>query len=263
MPGASLVVVKVELEQGSSQGSNSSKNTVTICKTDEVGEICMKSSAVGSSYWGLPGLTNSIFKISPNDNPRNSTSSLTQENAPSDSSQDTTVAAGIGGDYVRTGLLGFLGPGGLVFVCGSKDGLMTITGRKHNTDDIIATVLAVEPMKFIYRGRIAVFSIKVLRDERVCVVAEQRPDCSEEDSFQWMSRVLQAVDSIHQVGLYCLALVPHNHLPKTPLGGIHLSETRRRFIDGCLHPANVLMCPHTCVTNLPKPREVHPDVGKL
>ena len=27
------------------------------------------------------------------------------------------------------------------------------------------------------------------------------------------------------------------------------------------HPANVLMCPHTCVTNLPKPREAHPDVG--
>ena len=24
---------------------------------------------------------------------------------------------------------------------------------------------------------------------------------------------------------------------------------------------NVLMCPHTCVTNLPKPREVHSDVG--
>ena len=44
------------------------------------------------------------------------------------------------------------------------------------------------------------FSIRVLRDERICVVAEQRPDCSEEESFQWMSRVLQAVDSIHQVG---------------------------------------------------------------
>ncbi|EFX85769.1 hypothetical protein DAPPUDRAFT_313551 [Daphnia pulex] len=134
---------------------------------------------------------------------------------------------------------------------------MTVTGRKHNTDDIIATVLAVEPMKFIYRGRIAVFSIRVLRDERICVIAEQRPDCSEEESFQWMSRVLQAVDSIHQVGIYCLALVPPNSLPKTPLGGIHLSETRRRFMEGSLHPANVLMCPHTCVTNLPKPREVH------
>lgn len=134
---------------------------------------------------------------------------------------------------------------------------MTVTGRKHNADDIIATVLAVEPMRFIYRGRIAVFSIKVLRDERVCVIAEQRPDCSEEESFQWMSRVLQAVDSIHQVGIYCLALVPPNHLPKTPLGGIHLCEARRRFLEGSLHPANVLMCPHTCVTNLPKPREIH------
>jgi hypothetical protein len=41
-----------------------------------------------------------------------------------------------------------------------------------------------------------------------------------------------------------LALVPPNHLPKTPLGGIHLTETRRRFLEGSLHPANVLMCPH-------------------
>lgn len=176
-----------------------------------------------------------------------------------------------------------------MFVCGSRDGLMTVTGRKHNADDIIATVLAVEPMKFIYRGRIAVFSIRVLRDERICVIAEQRPECSEEEvsdwsvvcprgsyrfesfvilncglfsffllqSFQWMSRVLQAVDSIHQVGMYCLALVPPNYLPKTPLGGIHLSECKRRFVEGNLHPANVLLCPHTCVTNLPKPREIH------
>lgn len=68
-----------------------------------------------------------------------------------------------------------------MFVCGSRDGLMTVTGRKHNADDIIATVLAVEPMKFIYRGRIAVFSTRVLRDERICVIAEQRPDCSEEE----------------------------------------------------------------------------------
>lgn len=33
--------------------------------------------------------------------------------------------------------------------------------------------------------------MSVLRDERIVVVAEQRPDASEEDSFQWMSRVLQ------------------------------------------------------------------------
>ena len=70
-----------------------------------------------------------------------------------------------------------------------------------------------------------------------------------------MSRVIQAVDSIHQVGIYCLALVDANHLPKTPLGGIHVADTRARFIDGSLHATNLLMCPHSCVTNLPKPRE--------
>ena len=43
--------------------------------------------------------------------------------------------------------------GGLIFVCGSREGLMEVGGRRHNTDDIIATVLAVESMKFIYRGR--------------------------------------------------------------------------------------------------------------
>nr|XP_050050187.1 disco-interacting protein 2-like isoform X4 [Dermacentor andersoni] len=227
LPGAVAAVVKIN-------------DAPYLCKTDEVGEICVSASTCGYAYWGLQGLSNNIFKMQP----------LHQDGRPV---TDQT--------FVRSGLLGFVGPGGLVFVCGTRDGLMQVSSRKHNTDDLIATVLAVEPMKFIYRGRIAVFSIKVLRDERICVVAEQRPDCTEEESFQWMSRVLQAVDSIHQVGIYCLALVPPNYLPKTPLGGIHLPETKRRFLEGSLHPANVLMCPHTCVTNLPKPREVHPEVG--
>ncbi|KAM7369616.1 hypothetical protein PAMP_010926 [Pampus punctatissimus] len=160
--------------------------------------------------------------------------------------------------FVRTGLLSFIGPGGLVFITGKMDGLIMVSGRRHNADDIVATALAVEPMKFVYRGRIAVFSVTVLRDERIVVVAEQRPDSTEEDSFQWMSRVLQAIDSIHGVGVFCLALVPANTLPKTPLGGIHLSEIKQLYLEGGLHPCNVLMCPHTCVTNLPKPRQKQP-----
>ncbi|XP_076311921.1 disco-interacting protein 2-like isoform X3 [Tachypleus tridentatus] len=227
MPGAQVAVVKVN-------------DQPHLCKTDEIGELCVSSSMTGSAYWGLQGLTNTIFKVK----------LLTPDGRPASEH-----------NFIRTGLLGFLGPGGLVFVCGTRDGLMQVSGRKHNSDDIIATVLAVEPMKFIYRGRIAVFSIRVLRDERICVIAEQRLDCTEEESFHWMSRVLQAVDGIHQIGIYCLALVPPNFLPKTPLGGIHLSETKRMLLEGNLHPVNVLMCPHTCVTNLPKPREVHSEVG--
>lgn len=234
----------------------------TVCKTDEVGEICLASSSCGSSYWGLSGLTNSIFRCSPlnEDGSMVRVGSMVRqgtEPAQSRSSCDQTETR----SFVRSGLLGFMGPGSLVFICGTRDGLMQVSGRKHNTDDLIATVLAVEPMKFVYRGRICIFGIKVLRDERICVVAEQRPDCTEEESFQWMSRVLQAVDSIHQVGIYCIALVPPNQLPKTPLGGIHLAEVKRRYLEGSLHPVNVLMCPHTCVTNLPKPREIHSRIG--
>ena len=58
------------------------------------------------------------------------------------------------GHFVRTGLLGFIGEGGLVFICGTMDGLIQIAGRRHNTEDLIATVMAVEPHSFIYKGRL-------------------------------------------------------------------------------------------------------------
>uniref|UniRef100_A0A673CH79 Disco-interacting protein 2 homolog Bb n=1 Tax=Sphaeramia orbicularis TaxID=375764 RepID=A0A673CH79_9TELE len=224
MPGALMCIVRPD---GPPQ----------LCKTDEIGEIIINSRAGGTMYYGLPGLTKNTFEVIP----------VNANGVP------------IGEiPFVRSGLLGFVGPGSLIFVVGKIEGLLMVSGRRHNADDLVATALAVEPVKTVYRGRIAVFSVTVFYDERVVIVAEQRPDASEEDSFQWMSRVLQAIDSIHQVGLYCLALVPANTLPKTPLGGIHISDTKQFFLDGNLHPCNILMCPHTCVTNLPKPRQKQP-----
>ena len=79
-----------------------------VCKTDEVGEIAVSSPAVAGSYWGLPGLTTTTFKVRPEDE------------------EGKTIGEA---EFVRTGLLGFLGPGGLVFVCGSRDGLVTVSGR--------------------------------------------------------------------------------------------------------------------------------------
>lgn len=65
--------------------------------------------------------------------------------------------------------------------------------------------------------RIAVFSVSVLHDERIVVVAEQRPDASEEDSFQWMSRVLQVLLVLlflHQFTYFCLLCwnAEHQHI---------------------------------------------------
>ncbi|PAV86258.1 hypothetical protein WR25_16789 [Diploscapter pachys] len=223
------VVVVVQLEGPS-----------RLCKADEIGEICLCANSTGQSYWALEGQTQATFKVEPlneNDKPIGVLS------------------------YVRSGLIGFMAPDGLVFVVGKKSSLLRVSGRQHSADDIIATVLAVEPMRFVYRGRICVFSVNVLRDERIVIVAEQKAGCSEEDSFNWMNRVLQAIEAIHSVGIYCIALVPPNQLPKAPLGGIHVSETKQRFEAGELHPSTIQMCPHSCILNLPKPRERQSDVG--
>ncbi|PFX26048.1 Disco-interacting protein 2-like C [Stylophora pistillata] len=230
LPGAKIAVVKLE-------------GPPYLCKSDEVGELCISSGATGSAYWGLAGKTNQTFKVQP----------TLDDGAPFEQYPLS--------DFVRTGLLGFLGPGGLVFVCGTADGLIKVSGRRHNSDDLKATILAVDPVKFVYRGSIAIFSLSVLKDDRIVVVAEQRPQCTEEESFQWMSHVLPSVDSIHNVGIYCLCLVASNGLPKTSSGAVHIHETRQKFMEGSLHPANILMCPETCVTNLPQPRQKHPEPG--
>ncbi|CAF0720628.1 unnamed protein product [Rotaria sp. Silwood1] len=225
LPGAIIGIVKID-------------GPPLLCQTDEIGEVVISSKATPNGYWALPGLSTNIFKVIP----------LGSDERPIGTQE-----------FVRSGLLGFLGPGGLLFVTGSREGLMQVAGRKHNSDDLIATALAVEPMKVVYRARVVIFSIRVLRDERIIIVAEQRPDIGEDECFQWMSRVLQAIDSIHQVGIYCLALCPANTLPKTHSGTIHVQETRRRLLEGNLHPCSVLMCPHSCILNLPKPREHHPE----
>ena len=38
-------------------------------------------------------------------------------------------------------------------MCGTADGLIKVSGRRHNCDDLKATILAVDPVKFVYRGR--------------------------------------------------------------------------------------------------------------
>lgn len=209
-----------------------------VCRTDEVGEICLHGPSTASCYHGLKGISSQTFQVNP-------------------LSHDEKVLGAI--RYVRSGLIGFIGPNNLIFVIGNKQSIMCVSGKQYSADDLIATTLSVEPMKFIYRGRIAVFSVPVLRDERIIVVAEQKQDVNEEDSFNWMIRVIQAVDSIHQVGIYCLILVPPNHLPKASLGGVNVAETRQRFLDGNLHPSTLIMCPQNCVLNLPKPREIQPN----
>ena len=44
MPGAVMVVVKIE-------GADANTERPRLCKTDEVGELCVSSGACGKEYW--------------------------------------------------------------------------------------------------------------------------------------------------------------------------------------------------------------------
>ena len=104
-----------------------------LCKTDEVGELCVASGTVGSAYFGLVGKTNHTFKVIQlmvyNMKLINNVSfalnfslhfiTLTRTK---DSCSCVFKVQPLGADggpveqyshyseYVRTGLLGFLGP---------------------------------------------------------------------------------------------------------------------------------------------------------
>ena len=46
------------------------------------------------------------------------------------------------------------------------------------------------------------------------VVAEQKPNCTDEEAFTWMNSVVPAIDSIHGVNLYGIVLVAPGRLPR-------------------------------------------------
>ena len=38
-------------------------SAASLCKTDEVGELCLSANFTGTGYWGLPGVSTASFKV--------------------------------------------------------------------------------------------------------------------------------------------------------------------------------------------------------
>ena len=87
--------------------------------------------------------------------------------------------------YVKTGLLGFANAAGSVFVSGTVAGMIKLGGRVHNSEDLRATVLAVEPPSFVHRLRVAIFSVS-LGTDAWCQLSKE----SNSSMLQWFN-VLQ------------------------------------------------------------------------
>lgn len=90
-----------------------------LCRADEIGEICLHAASTADNYHGLKGLSQTIFAVSPLNNDEKPIGPL---------------------QYVRSGLVGFLGPEGLIFAVGSKISLLHVSGRVHSADDVILLI---------------------------------------------------------------------------------------------------------------------------
>jgi acyl-CoA synthetase (AMP-forming)/AMP-acid ligase II len=185
------------------------------CREHEVGEIWVSGPGVTQGYWNRSDESRKRFGASLGDGTRPR--------------------------YLRTGDLGFMKSGEL-FVTGRLKDLIIVNGRNHYPGDIERTVEASSPI--VRPGCTAAFSIDVLNEERVVVVAEiQRSDLrswkqegGETTQFDQAFRHIQAaVTEQHDLGMYCLVFIKPGTLPKTSSGKIQRSLCRERFLAGELH----------------------------
>ena len=42
--------------------------------------------------------------------------------------------------------------------------------------------------QFAFHSRIAIFALQVLHQQRLCVIAEEKPDSYDEEVYQWMNK---------------------------------------------------------------------------
>lgn len=95
----------------------------TICRTDEVGELCIAADYVGTGYWGLRGQTGSHFCVQPQHSEDGRCVVVNIANSSAAASGLSAVGAlqhlsgaGVSGittttsKFVRSGLIGFPGP---------------------------------------------------------------------------------------------------------------------------------------------------------
>ncbi len=86
----------------------------TVCRTDEVGELCIAADYTGTGYWGLRGQTGSQFCVQPvHEDGRQvsvvATTAVLPMGAPPNPPAGPTIASTVT-KFVRSGLIGFPGP---------------------------------------------------------------------------------------------------------------------------------------------------------
>jgi amino acid adenylation domain-containing protein len=179
--------------------------TLSSCKSDEIGEIWVSGPSVGQGYWNRLQETAETFHAY---------------------LSDTGV-----GPFLRTGDLGFLQNNEL-FITGRAKDLIIIRGRNLYPQDIELTAERSHPA--LNSGASAAFTVEVDNEERLVIVQElkfrAKPNLEEV-----ISAIRQAVTEEHEVQVYAVVLIKPGSIPKTSSGKIQRRATRAQFQNGELN----------------------------
>ncbi|MCC5976192.1 MAG: fatty acyl-AMP ligase [Rubellimicrobium sp.] len=174
------------------------------CEDGEVGEIWLSGPSVAGGYWARAEETATTFHARPGD--------------------------GSGGDWLRTGDLGFL-QGGELFPCGRIKDVVIKAGQNHLAEDLEETAARAAPG--LRPGCGAVFGVEAEGAERLVVVHEvnygPRPDLP-----PLVGAIQRALAADHGVMADAVAILAPGTLDKTSSGKIRRQETRAGFLSGRL-----------------------------
>lgn len=169
-----------------------------------VGEIWAAGPCVAKGYWNNPEESTRVF--------------------------GARVTGGDETPYLRTGDLGFMADGELYVVGRIKD-LIIIRGRNHFSQDIEATIHAVDP-NFGSDNTVAI-GVEVAGDERLVVLIEA--DSKLRAAVDASAREIQkAVLDTHGVAIHEILAVKPRSLPHTTSGKLQRNACREAYTNGSL-----------------------------
>ncbi|WP_051313368.1 SDR family NAD(P)-dependent oxidoreductase [Sporocytophaga myxococcoides] len=171
------------------------------CSIEEVGEIWIKSPAIGQGYFNRKKETEDTFGASLKGNPNEK--------------------------FLRTGDLGFI-KNRQLYIVGREKEVIIIHGKNYHPVDIEWTIKINLPYLIL---PIAVFSCEIDQEERVIVVQEIESEQSEADYKRIAKEILSAVSHSHQLKVYDIALLRKGGIPRTGSGKIRRKECCNDYVN--------------------------------
>lgn len=182
--------------------------TEEVCEPDEVGEIWVASKSVASGYWNERELSGQIFNAS---------------------------LAGVRGNFLRTGDLGFLDDNNELFVTGRLRDLIIVRGRNYYPQDLEATAAA----SHAGLGPTAAAVSHHDTGQRIILFQELRSDLQPEgldsDAHNEIKKCInQRIWLEHELRIHEIKLLPARSIPKTSSGKVRRQYCLEQFLKNNL-----------------------------